>query len=268
VFKAALRAGLGVLVLALTVLLALPASATPTPSPTPGVATVAPKPVVVPQGQGQGDTSYSGKMKGAREYEFGQRVEKATSPAHTNSKGQIDFRWVKKSFGKHTSERDGFATGWWSRRHDWKQFTHISSSDKKSIVKWSKSHRGPNPTYKTAPLMLRKEPKPCTGVSAYFTVGSGMDKEWWSYLNSCDTDHAVVAATICAPFVGVIGAIGGVLTAGVAAIPAAVGVLGCVGNLVWLTTCRDNSTVESVNIRIRHIAGGKRYQWPYNIYAQ
>ena len=130
--------------LSLGVIAACPAAAspTPTPSPPPVTSTVQPK----SQASSQSGTISLTKTRKT----FVDLAHTATSPVHTDSKGRIDWRWVKKAYQGHASMRDGFGAGWWARRQYWAQFTQISKDDKKSIVTWAKKNGGPNPTLKVA----------------------------------------------------------------------------------------------------------------------
>ncbi len=247
-------------VLSASVLLASPAQAAP-PTPEPR-ATVSPQ---RPAPTGNSGTQYADLSKDQKE--FTEQVQKATSSTHTNKAGQIDYRWVKKVFGVYTTLRDGFAAGWWSRRGDWGQFTYITSADKKSIEKWATTHGGPNPKASSSALMKPNAPKPCTGVSsAQFNYGQADNYTW---LNSCDTNKFKLASAACAPIVGALAAVAGVLTDGVAAVPGVVAGAFCGLNILYVQYAQDASDLNAVIVRISAMYATKNgYRVPYVVSPQ
>jgi hypothetical protein len=138
-----------------------------------------------------GSASKSGTISlNAGQKEYVDLAVKATSPAHTNS-GQIDWNWVEDVFHGHSVSKNGFGAGWWARKGNWSQFTHLSSNDKKGIIDWAKTHAGPDPKRVADNLVERKAPKPCTGESLVCQVNDGTI---WNYLNSCGTDLMIARA--------------------------------------------------------------------------
>lgn len=163
-------------------------------------------------------------------------ARKATLKGESGSR--LDWKKVKKVFGKHTSLRDGYGAGVWSRRKDWKQFKNISKDDKKKIITWAKTRPGPNPTLRAM------KPRPCTGETKLTRAPAWVSIMWY---NSCDTNNIKALLDVCMPVAGLIGAIAltifkdakdGVPLAGLA--------VACIGARVWVGKAQEASDVNAV----------------------
>lgn len=171
----------------------------------------------------------------------------ATKALKSDTSGsKLDWRKTKKTFGAHTSLRSGFGAGWWSRRRDWGQFTHMSRADKVYIVKWAKTHAGPNPTL-ISPLRQQRAPIPCTGVTKFTPHNPDYLSEQW--YNSCDTDTVKADMDVCMPTAGAIAAIAAVVgKSGTVAVGAALVGLGCGVVRIYVGYAQARSDLNAVKI--------------------
>lgn len=143
-----LRAALiGLVVAPALVVSALPASAgppTPPPVVTQSISPGDPGVIKAPKKDPKGAKKYTWNISKAQ-WDAANRAHKATDPAHVNSAGQFDYRWVKKKFKGHPTQLSQFAIGLWYRRQDWGQFTHISAATSARSSSTARTTPGPTP---------------------------------------------------------------------------------------------------------------------------
>lgn len=277
---------------------ASPAYAGPPVAPTP--------PIVQPRNQGPGDpgttTAPTKDPRGGKRYTWNltkgkwaavKRATKAFSPAHVNRQGQVDARWIKKVIPnryQHGNDRYALEAGAWYRTRSWVQLKHITRAEKKAVIRWAKTHSGPNPRRVVAgnvrgdivaatlalsvepgaaTVMKRLAPKPCTGRTV--TAVNEPDKLYWVYLNSCDTANLLDVMEGGYQVIGVLGVILGFITEGLAAIPAAVyaGVLWAARK--YIENRKNASTLDAVIMRfswnVKKSRYG-RYYAPWRVFPQ
>ena len=231
-FRPVLRALIAALVVLLSVSLLSPAAQAGPKQP-------------MPQGGSDGKTVYKVTTQG----NVGEKMtvtSKALHKAGKKGSRHLDWRKLKKYFGKHTTWRDDFSAGYQAAGGT---LDHASKSTKKRLKdRWT--YLGLDPARAASRPMMPEAPGTnCTGVTKEVKWDGNRSESWF---NSCDTNVILARWAGCT---GVMGWITARVKGWYQAVPSAFGLI-CGQKALAVQTAKANSNVGAIkyyNYRIERL---------------